>query len=133
MSKVVELVFKDRQEMTKKMEPCACEYEGFVRGRNGYNFPNKDGSYTVAYVKGDILTKQHEMCHARYYFDPDYRSEVEKLWASFEHEDQVIIKKFLKRCGYKEEVFLDEFQAYWFTETNPRRFFGLKKTKNWGP
>lgn len=122
---IKELVFKTKEEMSSKMESSASEYEGFVPGRNGYNFPNKDGSYTIAYVKSDIMTKNHELRHAKYYFDIKYREEVQTLWNSFNCKDQSVVKKFLERCGYKEEFFLDEFQAYWFTEKNPRRFFGL--------
>lgn len=125
---IKELVFKNRTEMSKQMERSACEYEGYVPGRNGYNFPNKDGSYTIAYIKGDVLTKRHEMCHARYYFEPDYRKRVGELWSTFSHQEQTIIKTFLAKCGYKEEVFLDEFQAYWFSECEPRKFFGLKRS-----
>jgi hypothetical protein len=126
---VKELVFKSRDEMSEKMESSACEYEGFVPGRNGYNFPNKDGSYTIAYIKGDILTKMHELRHAMYFFDSKYRKEVEDLWSSFSCEDRTVIEKFLAKCGYHKDMFLDEFQAYWFTEKNPRKFFGLKSLK----
>jgi hypothetical protein len=124
---IKELVFRTREEMAVKMESKACEYEGFVPGRNGYNFPNKDGSYTIAYVKGDVLTKRHELRHAMYFFNQDYRAEIEKLWSSFSCGERLTIEKFLSKCGYKKEQFLDEFQAYWFTEKDPRRFFGLKK------
>jgi hypothetical protein len=126
MMNIKELVFKNRQEMISKLEAEACAYEGFVPGRHGYNFPNKDGTYTIAYVRGDVLTKRHELRHAMYYFDANYRAEVQKLWKSFSCEEQLTIEKFLRRCGYKEELFLDEVQAYWFTERNPRKFFGLK-------
>jgi hypothetical protein len=124
---IKELVFKNKADMSAKMEAAACEYEGFVPGRSGYNFPNKDGSYTIAYIRSDIITKNHELCHAKYYFDAKYRENVRVLWDSLSCEEQLIIKKFLKRCGYKEEFFLDEFQAYWFSEKEPRKFFGLKR------
>ena len=125
--RIKELVFKSKAEMSKKMESSACDYEGYVPGRNGYNFPNKDGTYTISYVKGDILTKMHELRHAMYFFDPEYRKEVNKLWLSLSCEDRNIIEKFLGKCGYNKKVFLDEFQAYWFTEQEPRKFFGLKR------
>lgn len=124
---VKELVFKSKADMSAKMESFACEYEGFVPGRNGYNFPNKDGSYTIAYVNSDIITKKHELRHAKFYFDAEYRDEVQKLWNSFNCEEQSVVKIFLKRCGYKEEFFLDEFQSYATTEKDPDKFFGLKR------
>jgi len=122
-----ELVFKDKKEMSIKLEQQACKYEGYISGRNGYNFSNTDGSYTIAYIQGDTLTKMHELRHAKFYFDPNYRVEVEKIWSSFTSEEQIVIEKFLSKCGYKKELFRDEFQAYWFTEKEPRKFFGLKK------
>lgn len=126
-SKVKEHVFTNRQEMSLKMEKMACEYEGYVPGRTGYNFPNKDGSYTIAYLKGDTLTKNHELYHARYYFDPEHREKTKKLWLNLKPEERMIIENFLSRCGYKRDVFLDELQAYWFSEKDPRKFFGLKR------
>jgi hypothetical protein len=126
---IKELVFDNRKEMVSKMEANACDYEGYIPGRNGYNFPNKDGSYTISYIRGDVLTKLHELRHAIYYFDDSYRKKVDKLWNSFSLEEKTTIEKFLSNCGYKKENFPDEFQAYWFTEHNPRKFFGLKKIR----
>jgi len=124
--KIKEYVFKNKQEMISKMESSATEYEGFIPGRNGYNFPNKDGSYTIAYVEKDIMTKIHELRHAKFYFDSNYRSDVQNIWESFSNEDRTTIEKFLGKCGYKKEFFLDEFQSYATTEKNPDKFFGLK-------
>jgi hypothetical protein len=124
---IKEHVFKNKQEMVSKMDALASAYEGAVPGRNGYNFPNKDGSYTIAYVEKDFVTKMHEMRHAMYFFDDNYRTEVQKLWESLSYEEQTVIEKFLNRCGYKKEFFLDEFQAYMTTEKDPDKFFGLKE------
>ncbi len=124
------VIFKEfisKKEMTIAMESSACAYEGFVPGRTGYNFPNKDGSYTIGYIRGDTLTKMHELRHAIYFFDADYRARVQKMWNSLKCEDKIAIEKFLGRCGYKKEVFLDEFQAYTTTEKDPDKFFGLKR------
>ena len=73
---IKELVFKDKNEMKMKMELSSSLYEGYISGRNGYNFPNKDGSYTIAYIKGDYMTKQHELYHAKYHFDKEYKKKV---------------------------------------------------------
>ena len=124
---IKEFIFNNVYEMSQKMECEACLYEGHIKGRQGYNFPNKDGSYTIAYIKGDIVTKKHEMRHAMFFFDKEYRKEVIDLWNSFSEKEQDTIEKFLCKCGYKREQYIDEFGAYWFSEQNPRRFFGLKK------
>lgn len=123
---IIELVFTTKKEMIAKMEADACVYEGFVPGRNGYNFPSAKNSYTIAYVKGDVLTKTHEKRHAIFFFDKEYREEVQKLWDSLGAKNQSIIEKFLEKCGYDRKVFLDEFQAYATTEKNPDNFFGIK-------
>ncbi len=126
---VKEFIFDTKKEMTQKMECEACKYEGFIPGRHGYNFPNKDGSYTISYLRGDMLTKMHELRHAKFYFDPVYRKEVLVLWNSFDPNEQAIIENFLNKCGYPSNVHLDELQAFWFTEKDPRKFFGLKKVR----
>lgn len=119
--------FDNIQEMSKEMKKKASDYEGYVPGRIGYNFPNKDGSYTIAHVKGDIHTKNHELRHAEYYFNEQYRNAVNDLWSSLDEDTKHTIEQFLKRCGYCQAVFVDEFQAYLFTEKEPEKFFGLKK------
>lgn len=124
---IKELVFRNKATMSAKMEADASKYEGYIPGRNGYNFPNKDGSYTIAYIRSDILTKKHELCHAKYYYSAKYRKEVQELWDSLSNENQKTIEMFLQKCGYKKEFFLDEFQAYATTEKNPDNFFGLKR------
>ena len=123
---IIEMVFINKQEMNMKMEKGACKYEGYVTGRIGYNYPTEKG-YVIAYIKGDTLTKLHELKHAKYYYDASYRDQVNKLWSSFSDKEQTIITKFLNRCGYPQKVYLDEFQAYWYTEKDPRKFFGLKR------
>jgi hypothetical protein len=122
-----EIEFKSANAMTQEMEKFASAYEGYVPGRIGYNFPNDDGSYTIAYIKGDYATKMHELRHARYYLDSQYRNEVNKIWSLLDNDTKRTIERFLKRCGYSESVLIDEFQAYAFTEKDPEKFFGLKK------
>ncbi len=125
--KIVERVFKSREEMAKEMQLLANAWEGQVPGRHGYNFPNKDGSYTIAYLKNDLLTKRHEMSHAQFFFSQDWRDKILQEWNNLTTEEQTVVTKFLTRCGYKTEHHLDEFGAYWTTERWPRKYFGLKK------
>lgn len=125
--RLIELVFVSKKEMNEKMEKDANNYEGYIPGRNGYNFPNKDGSYTIAYLKGDFSTKNHEIRHAMFYFNKMYRKMVFNFWKSMDLKVKKTIISFLIKCGYKEECIIDEFQAYACTEDNPNKFFGLKK------
>jgi hypothetical protein len=126
---IKEFIFNTKTEMVLKMEAEACKYEGYIPGRNGYNFPNNDGSYTIAYIKNDIITKKHEQLHAKFYFDSEYRKKVQKIWCSFSEKEQTVIQNFLSKCGYRPENFLDEFQAYLMSEPNPERLFGIKNIR----
>lgn len=132
MKRLHEIVFHDISKMSEEMEKYSVKYEGYIPGRIGYNFPNEDGSYTIAYLKGDYATKMHELRHAMYYLDSDYRNYINNLWSSLDDNTKRIIECFLKRCGYAESIFIDEFQAYAFTEKDPEKFFGLKKGSFFG-
>jgi hypothetical protein len=125
----------------------ADEYEGKIKNRLGFNFPMKfaldfskkknkkafdllgkiDAKYVIVYKKGDVLTKKHEMCHAKYALDLSYQEKVKQLWNSLStsYKDNVI--KMLKKMNYPEntEILIDEFQAYYYTEK--KGFFGKDK------
>jgi hypothetical protein len=74
--------------------------------------------YIIVYKKGDVLTKNHEMCHAKYGMDDTYRSDVKKLWESCTDPYKKKVRDMLKKMKYPddENILLDEFQAYFFTE-----------------
>jgi hypothetical protein len=78
----------------------------------------------IAYKKGDIHTKQHELQHARFYLDPTYQQEVRQLWNSFSTSFQQSVTALLQKMKYPNDpyILLDEFQAYYFTEKP--HFFG---------
>lgn len=114
------------------------QYEGKIPERIGTNFPmdfvkklcpthpllKYTAKYVIAYQKGDILTKKHEMCHAAFYLDPHYRHKVETLWESFSNSYQQKVHSLLQKMKYPNDphILLDEFQAYYFTEKT--NFFG---------
>ncbi len=119
----------------------ADEYEGEIKNRIGVNFPLSsrhpihkqyidkygDVSYLIMYKKGDITTKRHELQHARYYLDAAFREEVKRLWDGLNDRSRSNVLCMLKKMGYpmeKNEIVLDEFQAYYFTEKP--NFFALK-------
>jgi hypothetical protein len=80
-------------------------------------FPFKDKcDYVIGYMKGDKETIAHELLHAKYYMDRSYRSTVKKSWNNLRRSNPKKFKsilKQLKRDGYQEKVFVDEFQAYY--------------------
>jgi hypothetical protein len=62
------------------------------------------------------MTKKHELQHAKYYIDNEFRESVKKLWDSFDSKYKTKVISMLQKMGYPEHVMLDEFQAYYFTE-----------------
>lgn len=124
------------------VEEIADIYEGRINNRIGINFPInlvtkykgkgvdnitqfKEGKYVVVYKNGDKLTKEHELMHAKYYMDEDYKKKVNDMWYSMRESSKVKIIEMLKKMGYPEEnddILIDEFQAYYYTEK--KNFFG---------
>ena len=103
----------------------------------GYNFPikfvpstsflykyNKHVDYIIVYKDGDVKMKEHELCHARFYMDKDYKESIYLLWNSIKHTSKQYILDMLLRMKYRNDIdiLIDEFQAYYYTE-NPN-FFG---------
>ena len=113
-------------------------YEGHIKGRIGFNFPmsvvkridpsstllSYEADYFIGYQQRDIMTKRHELQHARYHMDPEFRREVKTLWESFSSPFQKRAVHLLLKMNYPNnpDLLLDEFQAYYFTEKP--NFFG---------
>ena len=123
-----------KSKMNELLDPISNRYEGLLVNREGHNFPADyipDGhllsSYKskCKYVIGLYNTKSlnHELQHAKYYLNANYRAEVQKEWNELGAEKQDHITKFLTKLGYRTNVHLDEYQAYRATE--PRNFFGV--------
>ena len=130
----------DNIDEIREFQPFADKYEGKISGRYGLNFPfhlimtakkpskfiskilKYEAEYIIAYKKGDIVTKKHEMQHAKYYIDSEYRESIKKMWDSFDTKYKSNVISMLGKMGYPEHVMLDEFQAYYYTEKT--NFFG---------
>nr|QFG73905.1 MAG: hypothetical protein [Megaviridae environmental sample] len=80
-------------------------------------------TYIVVFKRGDVHTLKHELAHARYHIDAEYRFKIDKLWRELTRKQQTTIVGFLNRCGYPPHVHMDEFQAYATTEKS--NFFGV--------
>lgn len=68
--------------------------------------------YLIAYMKGDTPTIDHEICHAAYYLNKDYKTQVNKLIKAL---DPVIVESMtidLIKMGYNKSVCKDEINAY---------------------
>lgn len=106
-------------------------YEGHIKRRIGFNFPmsfvrthfprhpllkHTTAEYVIVYKKKDKQTKLHELQHAKYYMDPSFKREVDHLWNELDPKSKKRIVELLTRMGYPEQVWVDEFQAYYYTE-----------------
>ena len=87
-----------------------------------HHFPETE--YVIGWKRGDDLTRRHELQHARFAMDAEFRRETERRWVGLSVKQREVITEFLLRCGYPREVHLDEFQAYFHTERDG--VFGCK-------
>ncbi len=101
-------------------------YEGYISHRVGANLPMSvlrakfrthrfckyDADYIIVYK--DIQTLFHELLHAKFYLDSDYRKKIQKRWESLSEKEKARIQKKLFQYGYPESVHIDEWQAYGF-------------------
>ena len=138
--RILHIVYDDKHALPSDIEKIASFYEGHVTGRIGFNFPMKavvecktrvstcvstykdKADYVIVYKKGDIVTKLHELQHAKFFMDLSFREEVALLWNNFSTRFQERATAMLKKMNYPDHVLLDEFQAYYFTESS--NFFG---------
>ena len=130
--RILHIIYQTLHDITNTIHTIANAYEGHIPGRIGFNFPMRfvkknhptsdmakyDADYVIVYKKGDIATKRHELQHAKYDMDPDYKKEVQTLWDSLSTLNQEKVRSRLRRMNYpdRETLLLDEFQAYYFTE-----------------
>jgi hypothetical protein len=121
-------------------------YEGEMKDRIGLNFPvsflykkeykdlkeikeaiknAKDTEYVIVYKNGDKNTKMHELMHAKYYMDENYKKNVDEMWENLSEKSKTKVIGMLKKMGYditNMNIVIDEFQAYYKTEKS--NFFG---------
>ena len=58
----------------------------------------------------------HERLHAKYYFDKKYKQKIDLEWNNIEVSKKNKIITFLKNLGYNDNVLIDEYQAYRYSE-----------------
>lgn len=130
------LRFKNKQSMNELLDPLSNEYEGLLVNREGHNFPSiyipkknhilSKYKEQCKYVIGlyNVSGLQHELLHAKYYIDEEYRKKINDEWNNLNDEHRKRIIDFLKRLGYSDTVIIDEYQAYRYTEAP--NFFGFR-------
>lgn len=125
----------DKQKMNELLDPISNVYEGVIINREGHNFPSSlipkshmlfkyktQCKYVIGIFHHNSL--QHELLHAKYYIDCEYKKHIVNEWNNLEPNIKTHIYTFLKSMGYDDKVIIDEYQAYRYTEKP--NFFGIK-------
>jgi hypothetical protein len=76
---------------------------------------NGEKFYIIGRCEGDDLTLNHEIAHALYYLNPEYKDKSTKLVEALTANLRKSFNKFLKRIGYTTHVYIDETQAFFAT------------------
>lgn len=129
--------FKNKAIMNKALSTISERYEGLSGNLEGHNFPASyvqkgDSIYDVVqkhkitYVIGiyHVNSLEHEKLHAKYYLDVTYKNKIDEEWAQLDDVKKGKIIQSLTKMGYCDKVFIDEYQAYRYTEKP--NFFGFK-------
>jgi hypothetical protein len=89
---------------------------------NNFNFDN-DKFYVIGTTSHSSLNHEiaqnHEIAHALYYLNPDYKKEMNLLLEKLGKRNPRLIDqavKTLSKSGYRKNVFKDELQAFFSTE-----------------
>lgn len=80
------------------------------------NIKSKIGENKKAYIIGIDESEQslykHEMCHAFYYLNNNYKKEVNNILSKVDKRTIKSMSKNLLKMGYTKKVLKDEIQAY---------------------
>jgi len=136
-SRLLIIRFKSKAVMNAALSTISERYEGLTGALEGHNFPasyvhKSDAIYDVVkkhkilYVIGvyHVTSLEHEKLHAKYYLDATYKKKIDEEWAQLDDVKKEKIIQFLTKLGYCEKVWIDEYQAYRYSEK--ANFFGFK-------
>lgn len=112
------------------------EYEQELSHLIRENRPKEGPFYVIASLEKDKSTIDHEIAHALFHLNKNYRLDMTTLVIKMNQEfpeNKERLKNYLNELGYNEKVFVDEFQAYLSTEKTARlkdkEDFNLKCSK----
>ena len=74
--------------------------------------------YIIGIVEGEVDIIEHEIAHALYYLNEDYKHEMRRIINNMTKSMKRIAEKYLKKLGYCKTVYKDELQAYFATGIN---------------
>jgi hypothetical protein len=66
----------------------------------------------IGAVEGDSQTIEHELCHAFYHINSEYKKNVRRIVKELLPTSYKKLIKFLENLGYCKQVMQDEIQAY---------------------
>jgi hypothetical protein len=78
-----------------------------------------DNFYIIATFGGadDTSTRDHELAHAMYYLESEYRDNCNDILKQMSLDDLVHVSEKILSMGYNESVLFDEIQAYLSTDS----------------
>lgn len=79
------------------------------------NYGYSDNYYVIGALVNDKVTIDHEIAHALYYTNTEYRNEINVLISEFlvkQEEQYKKLENVLSEMGYAESVLQDEIHAY---------------------
>lgn len=120
------VVAKKCYEMNELETPYDIEMKKIVDDlhKNGHR------GYLIGVDSLKNCTFRHEIAHALYYSNLDYKSEMDDLTRSLSEFNMSRFRKNLKAIGYCSGVVKDEIQAYMSTEVNKKITRGVKNKKS---
>ena len=119
------VVAKKCYEMNELETPYDIEMKNIVDGL----YKSGRRSYLIGVDSLKNSTFRHELAHAFYYSNLEYKSEMDDLKRNLSKFNISRFKKNLKAMGYCPGVVKDEIQAYMSTEVNKRMTRGIKNKK----
>jgi len=130
------LRFKSNTYMNQILDPISNSYEGIILNRLGHNFPIEyvpdnhclsKYKKLVKYVVGvsDFKHLSHELLHSKFYLDATYREKITNEFNQMDLKKKTRIINCLKKMSYPEDKWIDEYQAYTYSEKN--NFWGFGK------
>jgi len=80
------------------------------------NINKKEKGYIIGVRSLNSVTFRHELCHAFYHSNMDYKVQMDNITETVSKKDFSKMKKCLTDLGYNPKVVKDEIQAYMATE-----------------
>jgi len=68
--------------------------------------------YVIATVEGDNTVEDHEIAHALYYVDEEYKAKMDTLNSTLDDDVRLLLTTNFAKLGYSSTVYEDELQAF---------------------